>query len=421
MNVLPISDDGERGILGTCLLDPNKIGNLIIKKEHFYHPKHQKLWEVLFEMFANNEPIDTILIRDKLEEKNLSDTITDNYLLGLQDHALVPSHSQHYQQLVIEAFNRRREISILEKALRDTYKGDCVVEDVISNLTLQAIQKNENVPMHELGDRFLQDCIDGKVGNFDWWCEEWTRKLGKMTSELMILHAPRSTGKTALMLQWITNAHKLKYRTPLASIEMLKPELLPRFIAHIGQVNTYFMRTRGFPTQNEIGKSREAINDIKLLEFSVRDKGMSIDDIRGWAIAEAKAGVDAIFIDNLLSINDGGKRYESKTLMYDYFIRRLRDLRDELKIPIILLAHPNQDGLVAWSRDVENFADIIVYMENIHEAIMVNGKTIPQRDYNGDHVIARFQKNRQGESPVASLEFCKNYQTFIHRQWEDVS
>ena len=146
---------------------------------------------------------------------------------------------------------------------------------------------------------------------------------------------------------------------------------------------------------------------------------MSIDDIRGWAISESRNGVDAIFIDNLLSINDGGKNYQSKTIMYDFFIRRLRDLRDELKIPIIILAHPNSEGQVAWSRDVENFADIILYLETVHEPIKVSGNTI-MKDYDisGEHVIAKFQKNRQGVAPVASLSFDKTKQTFSHVRWE---
>ena len=176
------------------------------------------------------------------------------------------------------------------------------------------------------------------------------------------------------------------------------------------------MRTRGFATEDEITRSRKANYEIKLLELCVRDKGMSIEDIRGWAIAEARHGADAIFIDNLLSINDGGSKYESKTLMYDHFIRRLRDLRDELEIPIIILAHPNMDGQVAWSRDVENFADVILFLQNVpHTGAEWNGKNI---DYQGDgHVVAKFQKNRQGISPVASLMFNKQYQTFEHTEW----
>tara|TARA_R100001163_G_C5042022_1_gene179954 strand:+ start:102 stop:1364 length:1263 start_codon:yes stop_codon:yes gene_type:complete len=420
MKKLPISDEGEEGLLGSMLLDPEKIGKVsYIKADYFYHPKHKLLYKSLIEMYVDNMTIDTILIKQYLIEKDRLEQVGgEKYMLQLMDSTIVASHSQHYAKKVEEAYRLRQDISILERGLKSLYEWELCSDDIISNLTLEK-QKDKEKQLYEMGDDFIQDCIEGKVGSFDWWCPEWTMKLGKMKNELMIFHAPRSTGKTALMLQWILNSHGGNKRTPLASIEMLKAELLPRMIANLGQVNTYMMRTRGRTTENEVEKSKEAVEQIKALELCVRDKAMSIDDIRGWAISESRKGVDAIFIDNLLSINDGGKNYQSKTIMYDYFIRKLRDLRDDLNIPIIILAHPNSEGQVAWSRDVENFADVILYLEEVVDVIEVSGKRI-MKDYDimGDHVVAKFQKNRQGLSPIASLSFDKSKQTFSHVRWE---
>ena len=148
---------------------------------------------------------------------------------------------------------------------------------------------------------------------------------------------------------------------------------------------------------------------------------MTIDDIRLWATSEARNGIDAIFIDNLLSISDGGKNYQSKTIMYDDFIRKFRDLRDQLKIPIIILAHPNAEGQVAWSKDVENFADIILYMAEVPPTgADINGFKIEPIDGQGKHILAKFQKNRQGISPMASLRFHGGTQSFEHVRWEGV-
>jgi len=414
---LPHSPEDELGVLGSCLIDPSLIGKIDLKPKDFRDPRHEKLWNALQMQYAEGKVMDALTIGAWLKEKNLLEAVGGyDHLVRLQSDVLVPSHSQHYAEGVRRTSKLRQEILVLEDGLRMAYDGVSASEKVISDLNLTALKRKDDATMHQMGEQFIQDCIDGNVGNFLWWCSQWTEKLGKMSSELMILHAPRSTGKTALMLQWICDAHGCDMRTPLASIEMLKPELLPRLIAHVGQVNTYRMRTRGHATEDEVTRSREGNKEIKALELCVRDKGMSIDDIRGWAIAEARNGADAIFIDNLLSINDGGKKYDSKTLMYDDFIRKLRDLRDELEIPIIILAHPNSNNEVAWSKDVENFADVILFLMNVpYEGIEVNGQVIP---YEGDgHVIARFQKNRQGISPTASLLFNKDYQTFRHMQW----
>jgi replicative DNA helicase len=420
MKQIPISDEGEKGLLGGMLLDPDKIGRVsYVKEEWFYYSKHKLLYKSLIEMYVNNMTMDTLLIKQYLIEKDILKQVGgEEYMNELMDSTLVASHSVEYAKKVEKAYRLREDISILERGLNSLYEWELCSDEIISNLTLEK-QKDKEKQLHEMGDDFIQDCIEGKVGSFDWWCPEWTMQLGKMKNELMIFHAPRSTGKTALMLQWIINSHEYGKRTPLASIEMLKAELLPRMIANVGKINTYVMRTRGHTTNNEVEKSKEAVQGIKALELCVRDKAMSIDDIRGWAISESRKGVDAIFIDNLLSINDGGKHYQSKTIMYDYFIRKLRDLRDDLNIPIIILAHPNTEGQVAWSRDVENFADVILYLEEVVDVIEVSGKRII-KDYEikGDHVVAKFQKNRQGLSPIASLSFNKETQTFNHVRWE---
>jgi hypothetical protein len=182
------------------------------------------------------------------------------------------------------------------------------------------------------------------------------------------------------------------------------------------------MRSRGHITRDEEERANKAAEDLRVLDLCVRDKGMTIDDIRSWAIIEHSKGADAIFIDNLLSISDGGKQYQSKTIMYDDFIRKFRDLRDILKIPIIILAHPNQDGNIAWSKDVENFADQILFLEEVTpDGMNTRCGRIERMDTHGEnkHIVANFQKNRQGISPIASLEFSGRTQTFEHICWED--
>lgn len=421
MKQVPTSEQGERGVLGSILMNPEKIGSIDLDQSDFYDRKHQLIWQTLSDMYTEGEPMDPASVEEYFNNKNVTDAIGGiGYLIDLQDETLIPAYSQHYSDMVKRASNLRCEIKTLEDGLGLAYAGESASEGVISSLIGQLSVTNKEVGMDELAESFIDNCDRGEVGHFGWWCDEWTNYLGKMSSDLMIFHAPRSTGKTAMMLQWIVNAHKSKQRTPLASIEMLKKELAPRFIAHMGQVSTYRMRTRGHITPDERDRSRGTLQEIKALELCIRDKAMTIDDIRAWAISEHRDGADAIFIDNLLSISDGGKQYQSKTIMYDDFIRKLRDLRDLLAIPIIILAHPNSEGQVAWSRDVENFADIILFMHNVPpEGIKENGVHVTKDlSVEGQHILAMFQKNRQGISPMASLDFNGDTQTFKHMRWE---
>ena len=175
-------------------------------------------------------------------------------------------------------------------------------------------------------------------------------------------------------------------------------------------------------TQQDLKRSKEAIEKIKKSNFKIVDGGHSIDDIYKWGIRGARDGAVALFIDNLLTISAGSMKFDSKPIMYDYFIKRLKALRDEIKIPVILLAHPNKEGNIAWSTDVENIADIVIFMANFpadEESINVRGRKVFKiNDLAGEHVIASFQKFRDGPTPTASLDFVKEYQTFKHIRWE---
>jgi len=420
MRNMPFHMESEEGVLGSCLLDPSRIGKLDVKPEDFYDRKNQILWQVLLDMYIENPAIDAVMIGSELEKRNKLESVGGfDRLLSLQDLVGVSAYSSHYAKEVKRTAKLRSEIKILEDGIRLAYDGESASDEVLSRLIGMNVEVQKDEPLHVLGEKFIQDCIDGKVGHCPWWCPEWTNHLGRLSTELMILHAPRSTGKTALMLQWMLHLHETKLKAPLASLEMLSSELMPRFIAQKGQVNTYRMRARGRVTEDEKVKATLANDQVKCLELRIRDKGMSIDEIRAWAVAEAKDGADIIFIDNLLCINDGGERFDSKTVMYDHFIRRLKALRDDLKIPIVLLAHPNDSNTVAYSKNVENFADIILFlMEVPSEGVRVSGELIQQNlDIQGTHIVAKFQKNRQGISPTASLEFMGDYQTFKHLEW----
>lgn len=422
MRKLPVNKECETGVLGSCLLDPTIIGKINLQPEDFYDARNVSLWKCLREQYALGKGMDALTIGSWLNENNYLEVVGGyDRLVELQDEAIVSANSEHYAEGVRKASRLRQEIKALEDGLTTAYNGESASEEVISGLIRANVEVEKDLSIVEYGEKFIDDCQNARCGNFGWWCEEWTDKLGKQTSELCLLHAPRSTGKTALMLQWQIAAHMRGDRTPLASIEMLKGELLPRYLAHVGKMDTYRMKTRPTgSTIDETERARKALDKVAMLDLCVRDKGMTIEDIRGWAVSEWRNGAQAIFVDNLLSISDGNKKYDSKTIMYDDFIRKFRDLRDDLKIPIIILAHPNANMEIAWSKDVENFADQIILLADVPpDGMDVSGKTIYyDHEMVGKHVIAKFQKNRQGLSPVASLEFCGSTQTFQHIRWE---
>lgn len=419
MKEMPFSKEAERGVLGSILLDPSTFKKLSLKHDDFYEPKHKELFRCLIDMHLNNETIDGITIKNKLDKTNSLDRVGgQDYLIELMEETIVPSHSRHYQSIVLHKSKLRKEINILNHGLSKAYDDDSCADDVLSSMISLNVDEQKDKPLHEHGEDFVRACADGVSGKVNWWSAEWTNHLGRLKNELILVHAPRSTGKTALIIQWIAHLHSLGFKAPLASLEMLRSELVPRFLS-LEQIDTWMMRTRGFITDNEKQKCESALLKIKNANYKIIDGGMSVEEVRAWGIAQADDGADILFIDNLLCMSDGGKRFDSRTSMYDHIIHQLKALRDDIKIPVVLLSHPNSEGQIAYSKNVENIADIIIYLMNVpHEGIKVDGNHIMyNHEMAGQHVICKFQKNRQGISPVSSLEFVQHYQTFLHNEW----
>lgn len=176
MKTLPISEEGEKGFLGSMLLDPTRIGKFTLDPNEFYHPHHQSLWEILQTLQRDNAVIDSMLLLDYLKTNNKDQSVGGyDYLNELQDYAIVPSHSEHYAKLVKESYNKRQIIATLEKNIADLYKqkdsAENIMNTTISDLSIKDEVKHKSPSIEDLGNNFIQDCIDGTTESFDWWCQ----------------------------------------------------------------------------------------------------------------------------------------------------------------------------------------------------------------------------------------------------------
>lgn len=427
----PYHEAAEEAVIGIALRRPDLMRECGIFPESFYDRRNQTIWESMLEMLVCGESVDVVTLAKKLDSKKSLEMAGGIQRLRELNADFNKENFNDYCEIVREDHQFRVEIELFSKAVEMAYNGESGVSLVMDHLSASKSLVGDARGLHGCAEDFIEDCKRGKYGNFNWWCEEWTDKLGRMTNDIVILHAPRSTGKTALMLQWIVRAEEGGDTTPLASIEMLKDDLSPRLIAHLGQVGTFAMRARGFVTPDEEDRARSTLAQLERLDRLVRDKSMTMRDISTWGAGEwfrwdqnGRKGGFAIFIDNLLSISMGGERFESKTIFYDHCLRKIRDIRNLTESPVILLAHPNSEGKVAWSSDVENFADIIIYLTQVPpdglDIKSLGRKIMPRSDVQGKHILASFQKNRNGVYPIyASLDFICNTQTFRHLCWEE--
>ena len=267
LKIPPHSEEAERGTLGSILLDHDAIFRCDISPDAFYDRRHQTLFAELSEMSNANLPMDAISIGEWLKKRGVLDKVGGyDYLIELQDATLVPSHIKFYADTVKEKKLLRDIIQRSSEATDLAYRGDTDGVEIVSKFGADmldlSMMEHESLDIAEHARAFVGECERGDVGHFPFWCGAWTEKLGRLSNEIVLFHARRSTGKTALMIQWMIHSHMGGKVAPLWTIETPKKNLAPRFIANVGGINTFTMRTRGHITADERERSLAAIEKI---------------------------------------------------------------------------------------------------------------------------------------------------------------
>ena len=77
LKIPPHSLEAEQSVLGSLLIDKDGfilVGDLL-SSEDFYEDANAKIYDVMFELFRLNKPIDLITVKEKLDDKKLLDMI----------------------------------------------------------------------------------------------------------------------------------------------------------------------------------------------------------------------------------------------------------------------------------------------------------------------------------------------------------
>ncbi len=254
MRIPPQDLETEKALLGSLLLVPDSFFEIahIISKEDFYSEKHKLIYDAILELINRKEPIDLLTLSAKLRERKELDQIggTD-YLSNLLGLVGTASNIIYYADIIKKKSILRRLIiagsHIGEVAFREEEELENILEEAerkIFDITSNINNKSDVVSIKDLGEdtisRFIhlaenQNEVRGVPTGF----KDLDNKLsGFQKSDLIILAARPSVGKTSLALDLARNA-AVKYNIPtvIFSLEMSKQQLVDRMLSAEAQVD----------------------------------------------------------------------------------------------------------------------------------------------------------------------------------------
>ncbi len=252
---LPQNLDAERSVLGAILLDNHALNTAIekLKPEDFFHDPHRRIFNQMVQLGELQQAIDLVTLGDLLRRKGELEAVGGAaYLAQLIDGVPRISNLEHYARIVKEKSLLRSLIhathSIQQTALDAEEDADALLDRAESSIFQIAEDRIRSglVSMKDVVDenmeRLERVITEGKriTGLATNYAQLDSLTSGLQPSELIILAARPSVGKTALALNIAENiALHQPGSVAIFSLEMSKESLLMRLLASLARVDAH--------------------------------------------------------------------------------------------------------------------------------------------------------------------------------------
>jgi replicative DNA helicase len=419
--------EAEQSVIGSILLHNPAYDDVadILTVDDFYFPEHKICYAAIVHLIHTCKPVDLLTFKNYLQEiGKLEECGGENYIYDLLQDTPTWVNVRTYAELVKKSANDRRLLKAAEKiiGLLEDQHDDRV--DIIQQEILSISENNAKEPIHAkefMQNVFVQlieraDDESRTVGIPTGFNEIDNLIIGLPPSNLILLAARPSMGKTLLALNIIQNALINKKTVLMFSLEMTENEIGNRLLASTAHVMAHKIKRASLLTQEEIERLGRATQALKGSNFVLDDSAsVSVFDMRAKARrVKRKYGLDLIVVDYLTLIKENSGKNQNERI--GKIARQLKELAKDLKVPVIALSQLNRDvekrqnrqPILADLRDsgeLEQVADIILFIDR------------PEKyDPNAEKNLANIyvSKNRDGEIGDVKLTFKGAYCCFTN-------
>ncbi len=432
--VLPHDIEIEKSLLGSILIDPESFVKIAdkINEDDFFEVNHQKIYQAINYLYEKHQAIDTLTLANVLKNNKSLDLVGGpSYLADLTNYVPSAAHIDEYASIVAQKAFRRRLIKVSDEiseiSNNETQELNDLIEEAESKIfNISQNQINQNLVSLEtiLAESF--DRLDelhkdkNKIRGVPTGYKDLDNKLaGFQKSDLIILAARPSMGKTALALNLANNiAKKNKKPVLVFSLEMSKEQLVDRILAMESGVSAWDLRT-GNLSDDDFEKIGNAMGVLSETPIFIDDSpGITISELRTKARREAHKNELSLIIVDYLQLMSGGHRFSNdgnRVQEISEISRSLKIIARELNVPILALSQ--------LSRSVESRSPQIPQLADLRESGSIEQDAdvvtfIYREDYYNPETNRKnitdilIRKHRNGPTGKVELYFDNEKQKF---------
>ncbi|NLO27808.1 MAG: replicative DNA helicase [Actinobacteria bacterium] len=430
--MIPQNLDAEISVLGASMLTPNVIPGVseVIRPHQFYRQAHQRIFEVIEDLFSRGEPVDPITVCEELANRASLDLIGGrSFVHSLVTAVPAATNARQYAEIVRENYYLRSLIKVGGEITEMGYRREHPPMELIDRAEQmvfdisQARVTGEFEPLSELIDEnFAELERVASEGHHTIGCQTGFRDLdgiisGFQPSNLVILAARPSMGKTALALNVARNVAVDQHKAvAIFSLEMSKMEIVNRMMCSEARVDSWRVK-RGTLQPNEWSRLAAACTPLHTAPIFVDDSAsLNLMEIRAKARRlRAKEKTLGLIILDYLQLMMGDVGMENRQQEIARISRGLKILARELEVPVLALSQ--------LSRQVEQRAGNKPVLSDLRESgaieqdadvvLFIYRDEVYNRE-SPDKGTAEIIVGKQRNGPIGEcrLAFVQNYTRF---------
>ena len=440
--LLPHSIEAEESVLGAILIDPDCVTRLVpnLKGADFYRERNQLVYDAAVALANRDMAVDQTTIASELARRESLDLVGGMaYLSHLVAITPTSVHAEDYAAIVSKKATLRKLITAASRISELGYSDTDDVEEAIRQAenALYAVRGTNRlgdfISLREAMDRYLES----QAANYDLPIPRSIPLLtgygdldallgGLQRSDMVILAARPSVGKSTLGLNMVLNAAKAGRTCAVFSLEMTADQLALRALAGETGLDSHRLRL-GLYNERQEAEIMDAAGRLSDLPVYIDDtpyQGMV--EMRGKSRRlHLERGLDLVMVDYMQLVQGQNRNHQNRVQEITEISRAMKVLAGELDVALIACSqmsrmvenrpsHRPQLSDLRDSGSLEQDADVVMFIhrEDMYTTEEEWQQTRGSQAYPRGIAELIVAKHRKGPTGSVWLEFQDNQVRF---------
>ena len=423
---LPHSVEAEQAVLGSMLIDPRCVPEVIdkLRPDDFYLRQNREIYETIYSMFNYSLTIDPVTVLENMKQNGYYDeNLSRGYILQLMDTTPTAANVREYIDILKDKTLLRRVAEAAGDLTVMIQQGTDTGQDILeaAEQRIYAIRQGRAARgltpisdvLIDVYDRLSElAASDSAVPGLSTGLRDLDRAIsGLNKSDLILLAARPGMGKTSMALNILLEAGKKSGKNvAFFSLEMSREQLALRLIS--GKLTE--------EDWEKVAVAADSLNKSKILIDD--DSSVTVADILAKCRRVENLGL--VVIDYLQLMQSAGGKTRSgdnRQQIVSDISRSLKLMAKELNVPVLCLSQLSRANesrtdkrpMLSDLREsgaIEQDADIVLflYREGYYNKDTENPNL-------AECIVA---KNRHGETRTVELQWLPEFTTFSDIEWQ---